>query len=252
MRKELVNKKNRKRFISGTHLLLAGVCILLGFLLISQFFSLQKTPEQAFVEGKTASELSEDLLLLYARQENLKKRQQELEKDLFDLQFAVNNESGRTSVLRNDLQKSKEKAGFVRINGEGISVVVSPDTAAMVSANMLNQLLNELKAADAIAISVNGERIVATTEIRESSAGFFSINGNLYGVEEGLIILAIGRGVDMYNSLHMIGGVLDKWEEMRVFVRSDIKESITIFPLSENILEKKDIYEYAIREEETE
>ncbi|MDR0405940.1 MAG: DUF881 domain-containing protein, partial [Clostridiales bacterium] len=67
-------------------------------------------------------------------------------------------------------------------------------------------LINELCDAGAEAIQLNGERIVATTEIR-CAGSTVSVNNNRYA--EPFEITAIGDSANMENALLMRDGVYD-------------------------------------------
>ena len=67
-------------------------------------------------------------------------------------------------------------------------------------------MINELRSAGAEAISLNGERIMATSEIRCTGA-VVTVNGRRYAAP--YIIMAIGDPSTLYNALTMRSGVVD-------------------------------------------
>ena len=107
------------------------------------------------------------------------------------------------------------------------------------------KVVNEIKAADALAISINDQRVVPMTEIRDTVSGF-SVNGEAFSYEDPITILALGKGVDMYGALQMVGGILDKWEESRIDVHVDIVENLTIPALGEEQRADMDLSAYSV------
>lgn len=202
-------------------------CALLGFLSISQYKSLNKTPEEKFVEGKTSDELAIDYLALYNKNVELKERSRTLSENARKLDAARNNDKDLETVLMEEQQTALRLAGLLGASGNGISVVITPDEEAPVTSNMLIQFVNEIKAADAHAISINDQRVVAMTEIRDTVIGF-SVNGVSFSYDNPITIIALGDGVDMYSALQMIGGVLDKWTQSHIDVHVDIVDNLSV------------------------
>jgi len=206
---------------------LCCACVLLGFLAVSQYKSLQKTPEEKFIEGKTTDDLSNDYITLYNKNIALHERNSQLSNNVSILEAARNGDAGLQSVLQDEAAAAKRQAGLLEVSGNGISVVITPDEEVPITSNMLIQFVNEVKAADAMAISINGQRVVPMTEIRDTVSGF-SVNGEQFSYSSPITILARGKGVDMYGALQMVGGVLDKWAQSHIDVHVDIVDNLTV------------------------
>ena len=83
------------------------------------------------------------------------------------------------------------------------------------------------------------------TEIRDTVSGY-SVNGIAFSYEDPITILALGKGVDMYGALQMVGGILDKWEQSRIDVHVDIVENLTIPALGEEQRAGMDVSAYSV------
>ena len=234
-----------KSSFSGNRILLSVVCLILGVVGMMQYQSLRKSPEESFIEGKTISQLAADSILLYRRQEDLKARQGDLQSRLQDLEVAKSNDALLMVLTKQDVDAARVKAGFTVVQGEGLSLLIPANSA--VSENMLTQLVNELKASDSHAIAINGERVAATTEIRKTDSGF-SVNGIILDAKSPITILACGPRMEMYSSLRMIGGVLDRWEQQHVDVRVEIETDLVIPALRKELQDAKNPYMYLVRE----
>jgi uncharacterized protein YlxW (UPF0749 family) len=150
------------------------------------------------------------------------------------LKSSVRNGTGRTQVLAlsKQLQEIKLFAGLTPVEGEGVIVVLSDSTKGPELAKQLaggqdqgqeyqNQLsnflvhdqdivgvVNELKQAGAEAISVNGQRIVATSSIR-CVGPICYINHKPTGGAAPYTITAIGSPRELEEGLKLPGGYLD-------------------------------------------
>ena len=71
------------------------------------------------------------------------------------------------------------------------------------------RVINELRAAGAEAISINGERLVSTSEIR-CAGPTLSVNNNRSAPP--YVILAIGNPSNLASALKLRGGVLDTFK----------------------------------------
>lgn len=229
----------------AVRLLLCFSCLLLGFLAVSQYKSLQKTPEEKFIEGKTTDELSGDYITLFEKNEALQERYAKLTAEIADLEATRNGDTRLKDILQSERDAALRQAGLAPVTGGGISVVVTPSEDARITSNMLIQFVNEIKAADALAISINDQRVVPMTEIRDTVSGY-SVNGKAFSYEDPITILALGKGVDMYGALQMVGGILDKWEQSRIDVHVDIVENLTIPALGEEQKAAMDLAAYSV------
>ena len=234
-----------------TRVVACFTCALLGFLVISQYNSLKESPEEKFIEGKTIQELSVEYITLYNKNEALLERSDQLSNSVSELASAKNNDADLKAILLNEAENAGRQAGLLDASGGGISVVITPDEAVPITSNMLIQFINEIKAADALAISVNGERVVAMTEIRDTVSGF-SVNGEQFSYNSPITILALGSGVDMYGALQMVGGVLDKWEQSHIDVHVDIADNLTVPALGEKQQEEMDLSAFSAENMNTE
>jgi uncharacterized protein YlxW (UPF0749 family) len=234
---------------AGSFLLLRFVlcfaCALLGFLAVSQYKSLQKTPEEKFIEGKTTDELSNDYITLYNKNLALVERNSQLTENAGNLDAARNGDAELHTILLGEEAAAKRQAGLLTVSGNGISVVISPDEKVPITSNMLIQFVNEIKAADALAISINNQRVVPMTEIRDTVSGF-SVNGEQFSYANTITILARGNGVDMYSALQMVGGVLDKWAQSHIDVHVDIVDNVTVPALGEKQQEKMSLASFSV------
>ena len=177
------------------------VCLLMAFLVTMQIKSV-------IYNSAVNSEESlrvEDLL----KQLNDERAKNDSMSDL----IAENSEYSQT--MYNQLEKAEILAGLVEVQGSGVTITVKDSTqrntigdanAYVIHDSDLLMIINELCDAGAEAISLNGERIVSTTEIR-CAGSTVSVNNSRYA--QPFTISAIGDPVNLENALLMRDGVYD-------------------------------------------
>jgi uncharacterized protein YlxW (UPF0749 family) len=129
-------------------------------------------------------------------------------------------------------------AGFNELTGQGVEVTLSDSVRIMVPGDNPNlylvhdedilRVVNELKAAGAEAISINGQRMIAGSEII-CSGPTIRVNRRLLSAP--FVIKAIGSPEGMENSLKMRGGVLEtlQFYGLQITVKKLSKVTIPAF-----------------------
>lgn len=156
------------------------VSIILGIIISVQFRSILKAKKEEQESNPSISEYMQQL-------ENEKKKGEELaekikkyeeEKDKYLESFASSSDD---SDLKLELDRVKIIAGLTDVKGPGVIVKMSDAEYQIIHDMDIVSVLNELKVAGAQAISVNGERIIATSE-QVCTGPTVRINNNRYAV----------------------------------------------------------------------
>lgn len=196
---------------------LASIVLILAFMLTWQIRSVYAS---GGVVDSTALNRAEQLQV---QLESEQKKNDELYKQLLNYKDEINEFSkkaeesgGYAAILSKKLEQLELISGYAAVTGPGITVKLSDaDKAASQSMNDNNYIIhdedilkvvNELWDAGAEAIDLNGERLVATSEIR-CTGSTVSINNSRYAAP--YIITAIGNAKEMEDALRMRGGVVD-------------------------------------------
>lgn len=139
------------------------------------------------------------------------------------------------SALKGELDNAKVAVGLVKITGPGIEITLdNPQTSSEVGRaptlfalrdEDLLRIVNELRIAGAEALSINGQRIMATTEIRYAAP---FINVNLTRVVPPYYILAIGDPEQLRAAMDISGGVVEYLRELGATVDIQTSENLTI------------------------
>ncbi|MEE1736723.1 DUF881 domain-containing protein [Streptomyces sp. BE147] len=177
---------------------------------------------------------SEDSALRGARQEDLVRildevddRTQRLEDEkqrLDDQRTELENSSDQAEEARKQtLEKERQLgilAGTVAAHGPGITLTIN-DPGGGVAADMLLDAIQELRAAGAEAIEVNGVRVVANTYFA-GEGGDIQVDGKR--IEAPYEFKVIGKPQDLEPALNIPGGVvqtLEKEQAAAAVQRSD-------------------------------
>lgn len=181
---------------------IALVCVVLGFMLAVQFRTTQDI--RSSIPFQRIEDLSQRLSQTEKERDILLKQVQELRQ-------ATGSESANK-----ESENIKMGAGIVSVEGPGLVVTIddskrlskpgeNPNLYLIHDEDML-KVINELWAAGAEAISINGQRLIATSEIR-CAGPTLSVNNTRYSPP--YEILVIGEPQTLENSLKMRGGVIE-------------------------------------------
>ncbi len=186
---------------------IATVSLILGLMISFQFRT------NSSIAGGIPTERYQEL--------TLEKKQVEtdithLEEEIVDLTAKIEEaRKGRTEaadVLESELDKIKLYAGLTPVEGPGVEIVMD-NTPAPPGAGSYNirdddllKVINDLRGAGAEAISINNQRILATSEVRQAGN---HINVNLTRLSPPYKITAIGNPGTLKSSLEIKGGLVE-------------------------------------------
>jgi len=185
------------------------VCMLLGIMLALQYRSVNYNQSIASLENKRLEELKEEVIRLQNQKNELQERYQKLEEENQTFARVKAGDSEAVQQLKNNLLKARIFAGLETVRGAGIIITLDDDYPWAVMDTHILDVVNELRASGAQAISVNDERVVAMTEIR-SAGDYIMINGKQHKAP--FTIKAIANPNYLERALMMIGGVVENLE----------------------------------------
>lgn len=181
---------------------IAAVCVVLGIMLAVQFRTTQDI--KASVPYQRVEDLSQQL-------SKVEKEREALLSEVHVLRNATASEA-----FTRELQHVKMKAGLVPLQGPGIVVVIDDSKRPtkpgenpnlyLIHDDDILKVINELWAAGAEAISINGQRLVANTEIR-CAGPTLSVNNARYSPPYEISV--IGEPQTLESSLKLRGGVVE-------------------------------------------
>ena len=207
--------------IEKGRLSIACVCMVLGFMLAIQFRTTQDIRAALPIQRVD---------VLAAKLQQAEAENKELRNQLEDLQGISGSE--KSSMINDDMVML---AGAKAVEGPGIILTIEDSTQAVKKDNDPNlylvhdedllKVINELKAAGAEAISINGQRLTANSEIRCAGP---TVSVNNVRSAPPFEIRAIGSTKDLENAINMRGGVADTLKVWGNSLRMEAKESLWI------------------------
>ncbi len=206
----------------------AVVCLILGLLLVVQI-------RTQYIKERAALPRTQFLEQLYVDAEEQRKAlQKEVDQLRAELAGAAQGRS-LTAALNSELEKAQTLAGLTDVKGPGVVVVLDDSTAqpkAGQDADIFKihdqdtlLVVNELFASGAEALSINGQRHVAITEIRLAGDAT-SINNTHVGLP--FTIKAIGNPATLEAALRMRGGVVDSLKTWGITVKIEQAQELVI------------------------
>ena len=182
--------------------LIALVCVLIGFMVAVQFRTAQDA--KGSLSQQRIEEISDRLL-------QTEHERDELSEELHKMQ---------TAAASTDNQQDKDllryRAALVPLEGEGVIVRMDDSTKPakagenpnlyVIHDDDLLRVVNELRAAGAEAIAINGQRLTGTSEIRCAGP---TLSVNNVRSSAPFEIRAIGDKKSLENALRMRGGVAE-------------------------------------------
>jgi len=199
---------------------ITSVCIILGIMLAWQYKSINYNQNVSSFQNKRVEELKDSLIKQQNINNDLRARLQELQDENMAYENARAGDNSITDNLKKQLEIARILSGLVNVKGKGVIVTLDNNEFLSVEDGDILDIVNELRAAGSQAISVNEERIVATSEVREAGNGIM-VNG--VKMEAPFVIKAISDPNNLERSLTMIGGVIDSLNSLQLKV--DVKKS---------------------------
>lgn len=155
----------------------------------------------------------EDLVRILDELDNRTQRLEDEKQRLDDQRTELENSSDQAEEARKQtLEKERQLgilAGTVAAHGPGITLTISDPTGA-VEADMLLDTIQELRAAGAEAIEINGVRVVADTYF-SGDGGELKVDGKK--IEAPYEFEVIGKPQDLEPALNIPGGVVQTLEK---------------------------------------
>lgn len=205
------------------------VCLVLGIMLAVQFRNTQYTDVN--LRGARTDEV-------YVRLVEMTEERDALAKEVLSLRekmVNVSNDNNANRELQEEMQKANMAAGLLPVHGQGIMVTLNDSARSVQMGEDPNGLLvhdvdilnvvSELKASGAEAISVNEERIIAMSEVRCAGT---TILVNTNKIAPPFVIKAIGDPQMLESGLTIKGGVAQKLKDYGLQVQIQKLDNVEI------------------------
>lgn len=207
--------------LSRAQLTVAVLLCLLGFGLALQ---VRSTSENSALRGAR----QEDLVRILDEVDNRTTRLEDEKQRLEEQRTGLENSSDQAKEARRQtLQKERQLgvlAGTIAAQGPGITLTIK-DSGGAVKADLLLDAVQELRAAGAEAIQLNGVRVVASSYFTDTDSGV-RIDGKT--VRKPYEFKVIGKPKDLEPALNIPGGVVQSVQNERATVSVRQEEKIVV------------------------
>lgn len=221
-----------KKFIS--QLTVGFIFLIFGFMIVTQLKSINIQNSVNVDENSQNPEILLENEQLKKEREELQNKINELSSKASEYEQSIADES-KNQALLDELHKTRARAGLTDVKGEGIIIYITPKTNPFGTTNNMGYpikdfdlltIVNELYAAEAEAISINGIRLVGNSGIR-SAGNAIVVNETRISPMEQVVIKAIGSTALLENSLKF-QGTISADLKLNCDVTYDKKDEITI------------------------
>ena len=131
----------------------------------------------------------------------------DIENKINEYKYTSENSEESSKLVKKELEEANLMLGKTDVSGNGIEVILKDNNEKEYMALDLLNLINELRAAGAEAISINGERIINLTDIVDISNKYILVNSNK--VSSPYTVLAIGDENYLKSALSIKNGYVD-------------------------------------------
>ncbi|MBJ6637810.1 DUF881 domain-containing protein [Streptomyces sp. DHE7-1] len=208
--------------VTRAQLIVAVLLFGLGFGLAVQVAS--NSDSDSALRGARQEDLVRILDELDDRTQRLEDEKQGLDKQRQELQSSSDQAA---EARRQTAEKEKQLgilAGTVAAQGPGITMTIE-DAKGTVKADMLLDAIQELRAAGAEAIQVNGVRVVASTYFTDAGKSV-SVDGNKINAPYRFQV--IGKPQDLEPALNIPGGVVQTLEKEQATATVERSDKIVV------------------------
>lgn len=170
------------------------VVFFVSIMLVSSIFIQVRTVEKTNslgIESMREDELRQEMLNWKSQYNELDEKIQSNNQKINEYSSIIQNKQEASDLLDKELSEFDMLVGKTNVIGDGVELILTDTDDVSFSASNLINLVNELKYAEADAISINDQRIINSTEIVSINSKYILVNGER--VVSPYVIKAIGN-----------------------------------------------------------
>jgi uncharacterized protein YlxW (UPF0749 family) len=209
------------------------ISILLGIIISFQVKVVQNNLLSGLSPNVRSRQLIVELEVVKEKKKLLEEDVISLENELNEIKTSISKENTLIDSLYSQSRECKKIAGMTNVHGTGVTISIDNSKDEYVSAssnivyeyNLILNLINELNAAGAEAISINDQRIINTTEIRTAGN---SLMINKIPVIAPIEIKAIGNIKTLSASINQRFGIVSIIRDKGYFIETFQSDDVVI------------------------
>jgi uncharacterized protein YlxW (UPF0749 family) len=216
------------------YIALTLVSIFLGIILSIQFKTVNKTLGEGTLPTQRAQQLALELKKAQNERDTQSHMIEELENKIKQYEKGEVDKNVYAETLYNDTMKYRMLAGYLDVEGPGIVLEINDPPVELQygegygigdELDLILQVISNLNAADAEAISINDQRYTAFTEI-EKAGNHIEING--VSTNSPIVIKAVGNPQTLESALNFKGGIVQQLRDYDYLVHLNQEVKVMI------------------------
>lgn len=180
----------------------------------------------AQIEYMSEQELKQSLIEWKEKYKTTEEKIKDTISKIEDYEEKLQTNDEAREIVKKELSEAKQTFGLTDIEGEGIIVKLTDTDERIYEYKDLLNLVNELRAAGAKAISINDQRIVNMSDIANVAYRYIMINNNR--ITSPYTIKVIGERTYLKSALTIKNGYMDLKEKDGYKISIQEKEKIKI------------------------
>ena len=210
------------------------VCLALTFAISMQIKTIQGATQHVG-QSQEEAKLRNEVFIWKEKYENMYKDLEKGEKVLEGYRTKASQSNSASASIEAELKMANNLLGLTELTGKGIIITLEDNKTVgldtldisryLVHSTDIVEIINELRDADADAISINGQRIINTTGI-VCDGNVIKVNDNKIGAP--YIIRAIGYPEWLESALTMPGGYVQRLNNDGVVTKIEKTNNINI------------------------
>ena len=199
--------------------------LILTMIIFTQFKTVDETDITA-IETMRETELRAELASWKEKYEEIDVKIQEVDSKINEYKQEIANDANTSTVLQEEVKEAEIYLGYTSLQGQGIIVSLKDKDDKVVTYAHLLQLINELNAAGAEAVSINDERVISMSEIAKVKDKLISINKRRIAAP--FTVKAIGDKKYFESALSIKGGYIDLMGAEGIDVTYTVEDNVIV------------------------
>lgn len=209
---------------------------IMSFLLVCVIFMQFKVVNEtdiSEIESMREEELQKAISEWKEKYEDTNNKLEDTKEKIKEYKEKSESDEETAKLVKKELEEANIILGKTDVIGDGIQVILTDNNENEYVARDLLNIINELRAAGAEAISINGERIINLTDIVDISNRYILVNSNK--ISSPYTILAIGDEDYLKSALNVKNGYVDTKQKEGYDISVESKLNIKINKYSKEI-----------------
>ena len=208
------------------------MALLLVCVMFMQFKVVNET-DIAQIEAMRKDELEEAVTEWKEKYEEVYEKLVDTNNKINEYDEKMQSSAETKELINKELTEAKRNFGLTTVEGDGVIVTLTDTEEMSYDAEDMLELVNELRSAGAEAISINGERIVNTSDIVNITSSIIKVNSK--NISSPYVIKVIGDSTYLKSALTIKNGYYDLKHKNEYKIKIEEKENIKINKYSKSV-----------------